>query len=203
MNDYYSYGEGIILFCMIRHIQPKRIIEVGSGFSSAVILDTNELFFNYAISCTFIEPHPERLVSLIKKGDKNRIKIIQKKLQDVDINIFSDLSAGDILFIDSTHVSKVGSDVNCIFFKILPYINSGVYVHFHDIYYPLEYPKEWIYEGRAWNEAYLLRAFLQYNDSFKIQFFNSFLAHLYRDKLIQDMPLFMKNPGSSIWIKKL
>ncbi len=202
-NPAYSHSDAIFLYCMIRHAQPKKIIEVGSGYSSCVILDTNELFFDNAISCTFIDPNPELLQSLIKDSDKDRIEIIPKKIQDVDINKFSDLSADDILFIDSTHVSKVNSDVNYIFFKILPYIKSGVYVHFHDVFYPFEYPKKWIYEGRAWNEAYLLRAFLQYNNTFKIQFFNTFLEHFYKNEFNNEMPVCMKNPGGSIWIKKI
>ena len=202
-NPSYSYSDAIFLYCMVRHAQPKKIIEVGSGYSSCVILDTNELFFNNAISCTFIDPYPELLHSLIKDSDKDRIEIIPKKLQDVEINKFSELSAGDILFIDSTHVSKINSDVNCIFFKILPYINSGVYIHFHDVFYPFEYPKKWIYEGIAWNEDYILRAFLQYNNAFKIIFFNTFLEHFYEDRFINEIPLCMKNKGGSIWIKKI
>lgn len=202
-NPNYSYGEAIILYCVIRHTKPQKIIEIGSGYSSCAILDTNELFFDNAISCAFIDPYPQLLQSLIKDSDRDRIEIIQKNVQDINIDIFSELSAGDILFIDSSHVSKVNSDVNYIFFEILPHIKSGVYIHFHDVGYPFEYPKEWIYEGRAWNEAYLLRAFLQYNNIFRIQFFNSFLSYFYKDVLSNEMPIFMKNPGTSIWIQKI
>ncbi len=201
-NPNYSYSDAICLYSMIRYAQPKRIIEIGSGYSSCVTLDTNELFFANSISCTFIEPYPELLHSLIKEGDKERIEILPKKLQDIDLEVFSNLLAGDILFIDSTHVSKINSDVNYIFFEILPNIPSGVYIHFHDIFYPFEYPKEWIDEGRAWNEAYLLRAFLQYNKAFKICFFNTFLEQFYSDEFMQEMPLCMRNKGGSIWLKK-
>jgi hypothetical protein len=188
---------------MIRYIQPKKIVEIGSVYSSCAILDTNEIFFDNAISCTFIDPYPQLLQSLIKDTDIGKFEVIQKNIQNVDIDRFSELSAGDILFIDSSRVSKINSDVNHIFFEILPHIKRGVYVHFHDIGYPFEYPKEWIYEGRAWNEAYLLRAFLQYNNVFKIQFFNSFLAYSYKDIVKDNMPIFMKNPGTSIWIQKI
>jgi hypothetical protein len=187
---------------MIRHLQPKRIIEVGSGYSSCVTLDTNELFLDNSVSCTFIEPYPQLLQSLLKEGDAEKINIVQQNLQDIGTNIFSELSEGDILFIDSTHVSKIHSDVNFIFSELLPCLKKGVYIHFHDIFYPFEYPKEWIYQGRAWNEVYLLRAFLQYNTNFEIQFFNSYLGHLHRDIFINDMPLCSKNPGTSIWLKK-
>jgi len=201
-NASYSYGDAIILYCMIRYLKPKRIIEVGSGYSSCAILDTNDLFFNGKILCTFIDPYPKFFKSLIKGFNQTQIKIIPEKLSDIKINRFFKLSENDILFIDSTHVSKIDSDVNHIFFNLLPSLRKGVYIHFHDIFYPFEYQKEWIYEGRAWNEAYLLKAFLQYNKRFQIQFFNSFLGLFFKNELKNTMPLFLKNPGGSIWLKK-
>lgn len=202
-NPYYSYTDGIVLYCMLRHLKPKRIIEAGSGYSSCVILDTNELFLNDKISCTFVEPYPERLLSLLKDGDKEKVEIIEKQLQEIDLKKFAELESGDILVIDSTHVSKIGSDVNYIFFEILPVLQSGVYIHFHDIFYPFEYIKEWVYEGRAWNEAYLLRAFLQHNSAFRIEFFTSFLRRVHGERLGELMPLCLEHPGGSIWLKKL
>jgi len=201
-NPYYSYGDAIILYCMMNFLRPRRIIEIGSGYSSCVILDTNELVFNNEVKCIFIEPYPERLFSLLKPIDRERNSIIQKKVQDVESDIFSELTRGDILFIDSSHVSKIDSDVNHIFFRILPLLASGVHIHFHDIGFPFEYPKEWIYDGRAWNEAYILRAFLQYNNHFKILYFNVFIALYYPEKLMKYLPLCMKNPGASIWLER-
>lgn len=201
-NPNYSYSDAIFLHCMIRHRRPKRIIEVGSGYSSCVILDTNELFFDHSIACTFIEPYPELLLSLIRAEDRQHMELVRSGIQDVPPERFAELAAGDILFIDSTHVSKVGSDVNYIFFEILPRLQSGVAVHFHDVFYPFEYPKKWVYSGISWNEAYLLRAFLQYNEAFRILFFNTYLEHFHRERFLREMPLCMKNPGGSIWIQK-
>lgn len=202
-NQSYSYSDAIFLYCMIRHIRPKKIVEVGSGYSSCAILDTNELFFDNKISCTFIDPYPKLLLSLINDSDKDRIEIIPKRLQDIGVEKFSILSAEDMIIIDSTHVSKVDSDVNYIFFKLLPHITPGIYIHFHDIFYPFEYPKEWIYEGKAFNEDYILRAFLQHNKAFKIIIFNHFLECFHREYFLKEMPLCMKNCGGSIWIKKI
>lgn len=202
-NENYSYSDAICLYAMIRHARPKRVIEIGSGYSSCVTLDTNELFFENAITCTFIEPYPELLLSVIKETDKVQVEIIPTPLQAVKLELFSSLQANDILFIDSTHVSKVNSDVNYVFFEILPALNSGVYIHFHDVFYPFEYPREWIYQNRAWNEDYLLRAFLQYNSAFKIVFFNTFLEYFFAEKFATEMPLCLKNLGGSIWLKKL
>jgi len=202
-NPAYSYSDSILLYCMMRKAKPKQIIEVGSGYSSCVMMDTNEIFFSENIKITFIEPYPDLLFSLMKEKDKNRYEIVSSNLQEINLDKFNALKENDILFIDSTHVSKINSDVNCIFFNILPKLNKGVYIHFHDIFYPFEYPKEWIYEGRAWNEIYLLRAFLQYNNSFKIIFLNTFLEYFYKNEFEKDMPLCLKNPGGSIWIKKI
>jgi predicted O-methyltransferase YrrM len=143
-NPAYSYLDALVLYAMIRHLRPKRIIEAGSGYSSGVILDTSELFFENSIECTFIEPHPELLKSLMKDGDLQRAELIQARLQDVPLEKFQHLEAGDIVFVDSSHVSKVDSDVNYCLFKLLPQLKSGVYVHFHDVFYPFEYPAEWI-----------------------------------------------------------
>lgn len=202
-NPAYSYSDAILLYCMIRHLRPRRIVEVGSGYSSGAILDTNELFFDNSIECTFVEPWPQLLRSLLKNDDLERVKIHEQKLQDVDLGLFEKFAANDIFFVDSSHVSKIDSDVNHILFRILPMLPSGAFIHFHDIFYPFEYPLEWISEGRAWNETYLLRAFLQYNDRFQIQLWNTYLGVFHKDKYFRDMPLVQKNTGGSIWLKKL
>lgn len=202
-NSSYSYSDAISLYCMIRHARPGRIVEIGSGHSSCATLDTNELFFSGGIKTTFIEPYPDLLLSLIKPSDKESIQLLPNRLQDVDAGIFQSLEANDILFVDSTHVSRTNSDVNRILFEILPALKSGVYVHFHDIFHPFEYPKEWVYEGRAWNEIYALRAFLQFNSAFRIIYFNTYMEHFHRAFFEAHMPLCLKNPGGSIWIQRL
>jgi predicted O-methyltransferase YrrM len=202
-NPSYSYSDAIFLYCMLRHAKPNRIIEIGSGFSSCAMLDTNDLFFNGSIKITCIEPFPDLLLSLIRPADRDQITLLTEKVQDVDLSNFDALGQNDILFIDSTHVSKIHSDVNWIFFEILPRLNKGVFVHLHDVFYPFEYPKEWIYEGRVWTELYMLRSFLQFNTSFKVIFFNTFLEHFYQTSFERDMPLCMRNRGGSIWMRKV
>jgi predicted O-methyltransferase YrrM/regulator of replication initiation timing len=201
-NPAYSYSDAICLHCMIRHIRPARIIEIGSGFSSCAILDTSELFLDDALELTVIDPNPKRLLSLIKERDRERIKIVPLLLQDVDPGEFETLGANDVLFIDSTHVSKLDSDVNRLFFEILPMLASGVYIHFHDVLYPFEYPKDWFELGRAWNEAYLLRAFLQYNERFRVVLMNTFMERFHEEFFREKMPLCLKNIGGSIWLRK-
>ena len=199
-NPAFGSSDAFSLHGMIRHFKPKRLIEVGSGLSSCVTLDVNEQHCNNAIELTFIEPYPDLLKRLMRKEDLARHTIMPSRLQDVPLDVFAKLQADDILFIDSTHVSKLNSDVNYLFFEILPRLATGVIVHVHDIFYPFDYPREWVLEGRSWNEAYVLRSFLQYNQKFEIIFFNNYLqtqqAQLFRDAL----PGLDLN-GGSIWLR--
>jgi predicted O-methyltransferase YrrM len=200
-NGFYSYTDAIFLHSMIRHFCPKQIIEIGSGFSSSVMLDTNELFFKNSINLTFIEPYSDRLKSLLKASDNIATTLIEKKVQDVSLETFEKLNNGDFLFIDSSHVVKTGSDVHYILFEILPRLKSGVLIHFHDIFYPFEYPKDWVFMGRNWNEDYFLKAFLMYNNEFEIKLFSDYLHKHYQDAF-KNMPLCYKNSGGNLWMLK-
>jgi len=191
-NDYYSYSDGIVLYSMIRHFKPNRIIEIGSGFSSANMLDTNELFFDNKIDITFIEPYPEeRLIPIMTETDEKRTTVIKSDVQLIPLEVFKCLQAGDILFVDSTHAVKTGSDVNYIIFEILPALKIGVLIHFHDIFYPFEYPKDWVFRGYGWNESYFLKAFLMNNNTFDIRFFTDYL-HIHYEQTFNEMPLAVK-----------
>jgi Methyltransferase domain len=203
-NNWFSGADAVILYSILRHFRPSRVVEIGSGFSSAAMLDVNDIFLSKKINFTFIEPYPERLFSLIEYEDRNRYVVLQRRVQDVPLEVFQALSANDVLFVDSSHVVKIGSDVAHIVFNILPELRPGVIVHFHDIFWPFEYPREWLLElddGRAWNEAYFLRSFLQFNDAFEIMYFSSFVARRHANVLREKMPLALKGP-SSLWVRK-
>lgn len=166
-------------------------------------MDVNSLFFENKIKLTFIEPYPEILNSLMSEKDKINNEVIIKIVQDVNYEKFQELEPNDILFIDSSHVVKTGSDVQHILFEILPLLKRGVYIHFHDIFYPFQYPKKWILNNRwNWNEDYFLKAFLMYNNQFKIVLFPTYL-YKYHMKLFDNMPIITKNVGGSLWLKKL
>lgn len=208
-NKWFSYGDGITLYSFIRYFRPKKVIEVGSGFSSAVMLETNKRFLGNRIDLVFIEPHPERLFGLLDSEGRDRCTVIEEEIQKVPIDLFLGLSENDFLFIDSSHVVKIGSDVLHIFANILPQLKNGVIVHFHDILWPFEYPRNWIENGKAWNEAYFIRAFLQYNEAFQVIYFNSFLENHYKELLEEKMPLVLRTPSSkgtpgntSLWLRK-
>ena len=202
-NPSYSWCDGIILFCMIRELQPRRIVEVGSGHTSCLILDTNELFFGGGIECTFVEPYPELLLQLLRPQEIEQTDIIARKLQDTDPVIFASLGPNDILFIDSSHVAKAGSDVQALFSNILPALSPGVVVHLHDIFAGFEYPPSWLREGRGWNEQYMLRAFLQFNAQFRIKLFTGHMLFKHPDFFHQHMPNCFRNGGGNFWMERV
>jgi hypothetical protein len=187
-NGWFPPTDAAVYQAMIRHYQPARVIEVGCGWSTAALFDAGA-----APHVTLIEPYPDRLLELLSPDDLARCEVFEAPLQDVPLSVFRGLGAGDVLFIDSTHVTKCGSDVNRIFFEILPALAPGVIIHFHDVFYPFEYPGAWTREGRGWNEVYLLRAFLEYNDAFEIVLWNS---------MLQEMGHLSGDCGS-IWLRKV
>jgi predicted O-methyltransferase YrrM len=201
-QEWFSYSDAIFLYCFLRKHEPKKIIEVGSGFSSAVILDTVDSFFSQRPEITFIEPYPDRLISLFREGDREQISLIDSKIQGVPTDVLLALKSGDFLFIDSSHVVKCGSDLQLLLFDILPRLQPGVFVHFHDVFYPFDYPSEWLKEGRYWNENYFLRAFLSYNSEWSIQFFSTYVHFKFSDLIKEKMPLCAKNKGGSLYIQR-
>jgi hypothetical protein len=202
-NTAFSHGDGRILSAMLRHFQPRRLVEVGSGYSSACAMDTIDRYLGGKVAVSFIEPYPELLISLLGKDTISRVTIHASGVQYADMASFAQLEAGDFLFIDSTHVMKTGSDVCHELFNVLPALKPGVFVHFHDIFWPFEYGAEWVLqENRSWNELYGLRAFLMYNDTFEVVFFNDYFVKHCGDAVQADCPAMLRNSGGSIWIRK-
>ena len=195
-NTKYGIADALVLYGMIRLLKPSRIVEIGSGYSSAIMLDTNEYCMDDKIKIEFIDPFANRLKSLLKQTDK--ISLQERFLQDANIDSFKLLKKNDILFIDSSHVSKRGSDVNQIFFDVLPRLKKGVYIHIHDVFANFDYPDEWVKKGWVWNEDYLLRAFLMNNNAYEIVFFTNLWNKKFKETCL--IPNF--KGGGSIWLKK-
>ena len=201
-NNMYGFNDAFILYCFLREYQPNRVIEVGSGFSSALMLDVaNDILPETHF--TFIDPYSTNIRNFLKLTPSDKCELIKDEVQDLDLSIYSELSRNDILFIDSSHVIKIGSDLSTILFSILPSLRKGVIVHIHDIWYPFEYPEELLKEGRAWNEVYLIRAFLQFNSSFQMLFYNSFVEKTFKDYIDSNLPGYFKDTGKSLWLQKI
>jgi hypothetical protein len=177
-NNFFHWTDAGLLAHIIPHYRPRRIVEVGCGFSSAAVSDALvRSKLELPAGRTLIDPSFSRLKSFIPPDEIARLTLHEKVVQEVDIKEFLSLSAGDILIIDSSHVTKHGSDVNFLVFDVLPQLASGVVVHFHDMFVPFDYPANWYEERRGYNEAFLLRAFLQFNSDFVIIAFADFLRH--------------------------
>jgi predicted O-methyltransferase YrrM len=202
-NPSYGHYDAIMLYGMLREAQPRRIIEVGSGFSSAAMLDLNETLLGGAVQFTFIDPDMTRLRALLRVEDESRVTLIEKRVQEVPLEQFVALGENDVLFIDSSHVSKIGSDVNRLYFDVLPALAPGVLIHIHDVAGNLEYPRDWLEEGRAWNEQYLLHAFLMNNDAYRIELFSAWLWNQRTDLIREKMPLCGRGGGGQMWLRKL
>ncbi len=202
-NPAFSYGDAIILGSMMLEFRPKRVVEIGSGFSSCAMIDINEQRLDGKAELTFVDPYPQTLLDRLPEGSPYKKQVIAEPVQAQPLHLFRELSENDILFVDSTHVSKMGSDVNFLVFNVFPLLKPGVLIHIHDIPYPFEYPPEWIIqENRSWNEAYLLRAFLQFNNSFEIIFYNHFAKRKCEVELRRLLPRFFLNGGASIWLRR-
>ncbi len=201
-NPSYSWGDGSVLHAMLRRYRPKKVIEIGSGHSSACTLDTVDRYLNGNCELTFIEPYPELLLNLFGEA-ASRVRILGQGVQQTPLELFSELGEGDILFIDSTHVLRTGSDVCFELFEVLPRLAKGVLVHFHDMFWPFEYPRPWVVdENRSWNEIYAVRAFLTNNSAWQVLMFNDYLAVFERDMIEATYPAFLRNTGGALWIQR-
>ena len=205
-NDYFPFGDAFYTDRFLRDTGPARIVEVGSGWSSAVMLDVCTEWRAAGRPCPkldFVEPYPDRLKSLLWDGDDTYCTIWEREVQDVPLRLFDELEAHDLLFIDSSHVIKTGSDLWFLFFHVLPRLKKGVWVFIHDITWPLEYPREWVEEGRAWNEIYLLRAFLQYNETFVVRWFPGLAIGTQIERARQRTPRLLDQGGTGIWLERV
>jgi Methyltransferase domain len=201
LNGQFGCLDAEVLFCMLRRLQPKAMFEIGSGYSTLVAAEVNRRFLDSSMNLTCIEPFPRPFLTRPIEG---LTSLLETKVQQVDLSRFETLAANDVLFVDSSHVTKTGSDVNHIVFEILPRLNQGVYIHFHDIFLPDDYPIGWaIDENRSWNEQYLLRAFLQYNERFTIRWNTYFMMTRYLEETYGVFPRFNKLwLGGSLWLQK-
>jgi hypothetical protein len=201
-NPAFPFADALALLAIMLEKQPKRYVEIGCGFSSCAAIDIGERHFAGQVEMTFLDPHPEALLALLLEGSRYRGGIRRMQLQDAPLDMFTELAAGDILFIDSSHVAKTGSDVLDYLFRVLPAVAPGVLIHVHDIFFPFEYPAAWIADqNRSWNEAYFLRAFLQANPRYRVIFFSDWIFKCRRD-LLAAMPLWVEYRGGSLWIEK-
>jgi Methyltransferase domain len=196
-------GDAEILHCMVRHFAPRRMIEIGSGFStliSAAAIRQNQTL-GRPCELTAIEPYPN---PTLRQGVPGLTRLISTPVQQVPLEVFQELAENDILFIDSSHVVKIGSDVVYEFLEILPRLAKGVLVHVHDIFLPHEYPETWVrQEARFWTEQYLLHAFMLFNSKFEVLLAANYLATRHGQLFRQTFANFDGGWPGSFWIRSI
>lgn len=204
-NWQFASTDGEVLHCMIRRARPRLVIEVGSGFST--LITAAALRRNAAEGApgelVCIEPYPN---PTLRAGVPGLTRLISAPVQAVPLETFDQLRAGDVLFIDSSHVVAIGSDTTREVLDIVPRLAPGVLVHFHDIYTPLEYPRNWVLdEHRFWNEQYLIEAFLSFNERFEVLYAGSYLHVHHLQKLVEFSPLYLPAArwSTSLWIRRV
>ncbi len=209
--EYYVYNkrfesvDGEILYCMVRDFKPKRMIEFGAGFSTLAAAKAirRNMEENDGYRCEFVsvDPEPDAVIRFAVPG---LTKLVKGIAQEWPLAAFDALESGDILFIDSSHVLKIGSDVHYLFLQVLPRLKPGVVVHVHDIFFPSEYPQDWVLGHlRFYNEQYLLQAFLAFNSAFDVLWCGSAMKLKHPAELAQAIPSFRPHvmPGS-IWMRR-
>jgi methyltransferase family protein len=203
-NDFWRGSDAPVHYGLLRRFQPRRVVEIGSGWSSLLLADAlrrNEESGAPAAVVDQIEPFPRKdLLSALP----DHWTLHEVILQRANLELFESLGPNDVCFYDGSHVARTGSDVAWFFFEVLPRLNPGVLVHVHDIFWPGDYPDEWIMErGQSWNEQYLLQAFLMHNERFELLICNS---ALYRCRKSDLLDLYAGLPdecsGVSVWLRK-
>lgn len=202
-NTWFTDADAVFLALILRWSQPRRVIEVGCGYSSAVILDAQDLWLEGTAELTFIDPDPERLHRLARAGDLDG-RLITSAAQDIPQDVFATLSEGDILAVDSSHVLKAGSDVHYLVTEILPRLKPGVLVHVHDVFYPFEYPDTWLNAGVAFTEAYALRLLLQESTAWRIELFTDYVLAFHSEIVERDFPRAARRrfPTGGLWLRR-
>lgn len=204
-NGYFDSVDAEILYGIVRKFKPRRFFEIGSGFSTLLVEDAiranRALDGSYACEHLAIDPFPAEFL----RNGSNGLAVLPAKVQDVPLDLFQNLQRNDILFIDSSHVLATGSDVRFEYLEILPRLNPGVLVHCHDIFFPAEYPKDWIFRHhRFWNEQYLLEAFLAFNSEFEVLWAGNYMHLKHPDLLAQSIPSYKQSEvqPKSFWIRR-
>ncbi len=201
-NDQYPPMDAWILGAMLRHLQPRRVIEIGSGFSSLVTAQVNRADLSGKVRFTCIEPYPREY---LRAGVEGISALRVEQVQDTPLSLFEELEASDIVFVDSSHTVKTGNDVTWIFHEIVPRLAPGVVVHIHDFFLPDEYPESWVMEGRGWNESYLVRSFLAYNDAFRVLWASRYMLKHHAAAVARAFPIDpdAHTPAGSLWFQRV
>lgn len=187
-NGYYQAVDADVLYAMIRHLKPRRILEIGSGYSTLVTsaARTRNRAEGHAADFTAVDPEPRIAVAAEAEGPDS---ILRVPAQELPLEMFLELDRGDVLFVDGSHTVKLGSDTNFVVLEVLPRLRPGVVVHFHDIFLPYQYPRAWYERGMYLAENSLLHAFLIGNALYDVLFAAHAVSRAHRERVAELIPL--------------
>lgn len=187
----YGPSEADFLYAVIRSRRPSRVVQVGAGVSTAVILQAAEEG-GFPIDVVCVDPYPTDF--LRRAHSAGRLRLIAEKAEEVGLSELTDVGEKGMLFLDSTHTVKVGSEVNRIVLEVLPRLARGALVHFHDICFPYDYSPDVLQSTLFWSESTLLHAFLTGNDRYTMRVSLSMLHHAIPDRLREFLPNYTPRP---------
>jgi predicted O-methyltransferase YrrM len=203
-NPYFGGFDAAVYYALIRHLKPARVIEIGGGYSTQIanqgLARNRQDGKSGKLTC--IEPFPEKRLTEANLD----LVLVEKPVEELSVDYFSCLAANDILFIDSSHTVKFDSDVCHEILGILPRLKPGVWIHVHDIFSPHDYPAEWLITRRlAFNEQYLLEAFLVFNQAFSVRLSNYALRLRYPSETGSFWlgSIVMRPEAASFWIERV
>ncbi len=198
-NGWFESVDADVLYGVIRHFAPALVVEIGSGYSSRL---TAQAIRDGRLPTRLVCVDPSPRVEIKRCADE----CIESPVEDLPVDeLPARLKAGDVLFIDSSHLVKSGGDVVYLYLQVLPRLRPGVLIHAHDIFLPFEYPKEFILENRwEWSEQYLLYALLTGNRAYEILWPSCYMWQTQQDRVRVTMPVDKLAPApSSLWVRKV
>ena len=203
-NRHFETVDAEIFYALLRRRKPRRLIEAGSGFSTLLAAQATALNAGEGHPCT-IEVWDPFADAPVRALHGRGLTLHRAEVQRAPLEALAALEAGDILFIDSSHVLHVGSDVRFLFAEVLPRLKPGVLVHVHDIFLPANYPRRWAVEYlRFWNEQYVLQAFLSFNERFRVVWGSYFMARAHGERLAALFPAFgLDHEPASFWLERV
>lgn len=230
-NNFFSTADALVWYGLVRSRRPRRVVEVGCGWSSLLLKRAIEAnvrggrgkqeavatrWSEDSSSCplpvqghgergetrvTQIEPYPNERVFAALPGEWERHRVV---VQRAPMSVFEELGRGDVLFYDGSHCSRVASDVNWMVFRVLPRLARGVLIHFHDLFWPREYPKAWLFDRlQTWNEQYVLQALLMNSRAYRVVIANGMLDAVRGPEVERLYRGVQKPGGGSVWIEKM
>lgn len=204
-NDWYPSVDAELLYALLRHLRPRRLLELGSGYSTLVAAQAARVNAGEGrpLELTSVDAAPRET---LLAGLDAAVRLERDRAEDLPLARFGELERGDVLFVDTSHTVKHGSEVNRLVLEVLPRLAPGVVVHFHDVFLPYAYPREWLVDELMFAEQYLIQAFLSGNRDWRVLVAAHALARADPERLARTFPSLSRIPSvgpSALWLERV